>query len=214
MNNATQKIEKYESLVRLVTEDGKLLTPFYFLDTAKKGRYYTKITKIVLDNLFATLAKIPEASISINLSMHDIERDEITSYIDNLLVQYENEAHRIIFELLESEDIKDFFMIKQFIKKVKTKGVKIAIDDFGTGYSNFERLLSYEPDILNRWKFDSQYREQSNQSTYRWDDDTFCQKTEPDHGGWVCEKWSDLRDRARYGNWLFTRALLRRPELF
>ncbi len=148
VNNQTQKIEKYESLVRLVTEDGQLLTPLYFLDTAKKGRYYSKITKIVLENSFAALYKISEAAISINLSVHDIERDEITHYIENLLVQHEDEAHRIIFELLESEDIKDFALIKQFIQKVKAKGVKIAIDDFGTGYSNFERLLSYEPDIL------------------------------------------------------------------
>ena len=148
VNNQTQKIEKYESLVRLVTEDGQLLTSLYFLDTAKKGRYYSKITKIVLENSFAALYKISEAAISINLSVHDIERDEITHYIENLLVQHEDEAHRIIFELLESEDIKDFALIKQFIQKVKAKGVKIAIDDFGTGYSNFERLLSYEPDIL------------------------------------------------------------------
>jgi len=148
VNNTTQKIEKYESLVRLVTEDGQLLTPLYFLDTAKKGRYYSKITRIVLENSFAALSKIPEASISINLSVHDIERSEITDYIDSLLVKYEHEAHRIIFELLESEDIKDFLLVKDFVKNVKTKGVKIAIDDFGTGYSNFERLLSYEPDIL------------------------------------------------------------------
>jgi len=148
VNNQTKKIEKYESLVRLITEDGQLLTPFYFLETAKKGRYYSKITKIVLENSFAALYKISDAAISINLSVHDIERDEITHYIENLLVQHEDEAHRIIFELLESEDIKDFALIKQFIQKVKAKGVKIAIDDFGTGYSNFERLLSYEPDIL------------------------------------------------------------------
>ena len=100
VNNQTQKIEKYESLVRLVTEDGQLLTPLYFLDTAKKGRYYSKITKIVLENSFAALYKISEAAISINLSVHDIERDEITHYIENLLVQHEDEAHRIIFELL------------------------------------------------------------------------------------------------------------------
>lgn len=148
VNNQTQKIEKYESLVRLITEDGQLLTPFYFLETAKKGRYYTKITKIVLENSFAALAHIKEAAISINLSVHDIERDEVTDYIDQLLSEHEDQAHRIIFELLESEDIKDFMLVKEFIKRVKTKGVKIAIDDFGTGYSNFERLLSYEPDIL------------------------------------------------------------------
>jgi PAS domain S-box-containing protein len=148
VNNQTQKIEKYESLVRLITEEGQLLTPFYFLETAKKGRYYSKITKIVLDNSFAALLKVPDVAISINLSVHDIERDEITDYIEHLLVEYEEQAHRVIFELLESEDIKDFLLVKHFIQKVKTKGVMIAIDDFGTGYSNFERLLSYEPDIL------------------------------------------------------------------
>lgn len=148
VNNTTQKIEKYESLVRLITEEGELLTPAYFLDTAKKGRYYTKITKIVLENSFAALYKIPEVAISINLSMHDIEREEITHYILNLLQKHHEMAHRIIFELLESEDIKDFLRIKKFIQMVKKLGVKIAIDDFGTGYSNFERLLSYEPDIL------------------------------------------------------------------
>jgi len=148
VNNQTQKIEKYESLVRLITEEGQLLTPFYFLETAKKGRYYSKITKIVLENSFAALLHIPDVSISINLSVHDIEREEITDYIDQMLLSYEAQAHRVIFELLESEDIKDFLLIKQFIQRVKTRGVKIAIDDFGTGYSNFERLLSYEPDIL------------------------------------------------------------------
>lgn len=148
VNNATQKIEKYESLVRLVTEEGQLLTPFYFLEIAKKGRYYSKITKIVLDNSFEALLKVPDVSISINLSVHDIEREEITDYIEHLLIRHESEAHRVIFELLESEDIKDFLLIKHFIQRVKARGVKIAIDDFGTGYSNFERLLSYEPDIL------------------------------------------------------------------
>ena len=148
VNNITQEVEKYESLVRLVTEDGQLLTPFYFLEIAKKGRYYFKITKIVLDNSFEALLKVPDVSISINLSVHDIERDEITDYIEHLLIKHESEAHRVIFELLESEDIKDFFLIKHFIQRVKARGVKIAIDDFGTGYSNFERLLSYEPDIL------------------------------------------------------------------
>jgi len=147
-NNRTQKIEKYESLVRLVTEDGQILTPFHFLDVAKKGRYYSKITRIVLENSFAALSKIPEVAISINLSVHDIERDEITRYIEALLEDHSKDAHRIIFELLESEDIKDFLLVKKFIQNVKAKGVQIAIDDFGTGYSNFERLLSYEPNIL------------------------------------------------------------------
>lgn len=148
VDNRTQKITKYESLVRLVNECGQLLTPYFFLEVAKKGRYYSKITKIVLDNSFAALLKIQDAAVSINLSLHDIEREEIIRHIFQLLDRYPKQASRIVFELLESEDIRDIAHIQNFIQNVKKRGVKIAIDDFGTGYSNFERMLSYEPDIL------------------------------------------------------------------
>ena len=62
--------------------------------------------------------------------------------------QYKEDAHRIVFELLEDETVEDFNIIKDFIHEVKSKGVQIAIDDFGAGYSNFERILEFEPDIV------------------------------------------------------------------
>ena len=147
VNNLTLEVEKYESLVRIVEESGRVLSPFHFLDVAKKGRYYSKITRIVLENSFLALSQT-DKSISINLSVFDIERDEIRECIYTLLQTYQKESHRIVFELLESDDIKDFNLIKTFIQSVKRFGVKIAIDDFGTGYSNFERLLEYKPDII------------------------------------------------------------------
>ncbi|MDD4505485.1 MAG: EAL domain-containing protein [Sulfurospirillaceae bacterium] len=147
VNNLTLEVEKYESLVRIIDESGRLLSPYHFLDIAKKGRYYSKITKIVLENSFLALLRT-DKEISINLSVFDIEQEEIRAYIFELLSQYEDSAHRVVFELLESETIKDFGLIQAFIHRVKTQNVKIAIDDFGTGYSNFERLLNYEPDIL------------------------------------------------------------------
>lgn len=147
VNNLTLEVEKYESLVRIVDESGRVLSPFHFLDVAKKGRYYSKITRIVLDNSFLALSQT-DKSISINLSVFDIERDEIREYIYTLLQTHQKNSHRIVFELLESDDIKDFNLIKTFIQSVKRFGVKIAIDDFGTGYSNFERLLEYKPDII------------------------------------------------------------------
>ncbi len=54
----------------------------------------------------------------------------------------------MVFELLEDEEVKNFVLVRDFIKKIKSYGVKIAIDDFGVGYSNYERLLKYQPDIL------------------------------------------------------------------
>jgi PAS domain S-box-containing protein len=147
INNKTKEIEKYESLVRLVDENGNVLSPYSFLDISKKGSYYNKITHRVLENSFKILEHI-STKISINLSSLDIEKEETRVKLYSLLEEYKEDASRIVFELLEDEDVKDFAVIKSFIKRVKKLGVMIAIDDFGAGYSNFERLLEFEPDIL------------------------------------------------------------------
>ena len=147
INNKTKKLEKYESLVRLVDESGNVLSPLSFLDISKKGNYYNKITHRVLENSFKILEHI-STKISINLSSLDIEKELTQTKLFELLDEYKDYASRIVFELLEDEHVKDFNVIKNFIKKVKALGVQIAIDDFGAGYSNFERLLEFDPDIL------------------------------------------------------------------
>jgi len=147
IDNKTQQIVKYESLVRLINDEGKVLTPYFFLDTAKKSNYYTKITNIVLEHSFNILNHTT-ADISINLSALDIEQESTRNKVLTLLKENKTLASRIVFELLEDENVKDFNVVKRFVSDVKSFGVKIAIDDFGAGYSNFERLLDYQPDIL------------------------------------------------------------------
>jgi len=147
VDNITQKVSKYESLVRLIDENGKVVSPFFFLDTAKKSNYYPQITNTVLKHSFSVL-RMYGVSISINLSALDIEQRTTRETILQLLEEHKTHAHNVVFELLEDESIKEFEVIKNFITKVKSYGVKIAIDDFGAGYSNYERLLNYQPDIL------------------------------------------------------------------
>jgi PAS domain S-box-containing protein len=147
VNNKTKKIEKYESLVRLIDNDKNILPPYLFLNTSKKGKYYIEITYIVLENSFKALNKT-HASISINLSASNIEIEDIRAKFISLLKENRDSAKRIILELTEEEKINDFKIIKQFIDEIKALGVKIAIDDFGVGYSCFERILDYNPDIL------------------------------------------------------------------
>ncbi|MCD6432800.1 MAG: EAL domain-containing protein [Sulfurimonas sp.] len=147
INNQTKQIEKYESLVRLVDKEDKVLSPFFFLETAKKAKYYSQITAIVLENSFNALNET-DKEISINISVLDIEKHLTREKIFEFLEVNSQNLHRVVFELLEDESVKDFKLIKSFISDVKKMGVKIAVDDFGAGYSNFERLLDYQPDIL------------------------------------------------------------------
>lgn len=147
INNKTMQVEKYESLVRLIDEDGKVVSPFFFLEIAKEGRYYKKITDLVIKNSVEALDKTNK-DISINISALDIEDLDTRNYLVNIVTENASNANRIVFELLEDESVKDFEVVKDFISFVKAFGVQIAIDDFGAGASNFERLIDYQPDIL------------------------------------------------------------------
>jgi PAS domain S-box-containing protein len=147
INNKTQKVEKYESLVRIIDENKNVLSPALFLETAKEGNFYHKITSRVLDNSFKALYDT-DKDISINLSALDMEEEETLQHFFNLLITHSREANRVVIELLEDEEIHDIEHIKRFIQQVKPYGVKIAIDDFGAGYSNFKRLLEYQPDFI------------------------------------------------------------------
>ncbi len=146
VNNETKEIEKYESLVRIVEND-QLISPFYFLEVARKGMYYSNLTSKVLKNSFEAL-KLTSKDISINLSINDIEKEHTRYEIYNYLERFCDDAHRLVFELLEDDKAVNFDIIRDFIKHVKSRGVKIAIDDFGSGYSNLKRVIKYDPDII------------------------------------------------------------------
>ncbi|MBX0310322.1 MAG: diguanylate cyclase, partial [Sulfurihydrogenibium sp.] len=96
LNNKTNKIEKYESLIRLKLED-KIISPFFFLEVAKKSKLYPEITKKVFSEI---IKYAKDHEISINLSVMDILNEDVVSYILNTL---KNNNLKITFEILESE---------------------------------------------------------------------------------------------------------------
>ncbi len=148
VNNATQKVEKYEALVRMATEgeEDKIISPFFFLEIAKKARLYSKITEIMIENSFRYFANRSE-QISINLTAEDIVNGAVVEYLILMLDKYDI-GERVVLEIVESEGIQNFDEVEIFIDRLKEKGCQIAVDDFGTGYSNFEFLLKLKPDFL------------------------------------------------------------------
>ncbi len=146
VDNYTGKVSKYESLVRIVKEDGTIIVPSLFLDIAKKAKLYSDITKIVIENAFNEF-RDREFDFSINLSIEDIQDKKIVEFIKESLSSFPD-PKRAIFEIVESEEIKDYQEVARFIKDIKSFGAKIAIDDFGSGYSNFEHILTLDVDYL------------------------------------------------------------------
>ncbi|MGE0738553.1 EAL domain-containing protein [Sulfurimonas sp.] len=145
VNNSNLAYEKYECLVRM--RDGeKIISPFFFLEVAKKTRQYFAITKAVIKQAFEKFQN-RDTEFSINLSINDILEPDITEFIF-MMMQQHNIGSKIVFEIVESEYITNFEEVIRFIEEVKKYECKIAIDDFGTGYSNFEYLIKLKADYL------------------------------------------------------------------
>ena len=90
-----------------------------------------------------------QKNITMNLSFKDILNYEFIDYLDNVLEKLKFEdRNRLVFEILESENLSDYDFLEEFVLKYKKLGVKIAIDDFGSGYSNFIRIIRLKPDYL------------------------------------------------------------------
>ncbi|MCK5110835.1 MAG: EAL domain-containing protein [Arcobacteraceae bacterium] len=142
----TQKIVKYESLMRMVDDNGEYISPAFFLDLAKKNKLYHELTKIILNKTFNIFEKLPYM-VSINLSVDDILDNEIVSLIKTRLSKSDI-GKKIVFEIIESEGIENFEKVVKFIDEVKEFGCEISIDDFGTGYSNFEYLMKLKVDYI------------------------------------------------------------------
>jgi len=137
--------KKYETLMR-IEHNGQVILPSQFLDVAKKSGDYEQLTRIMVDKSFKYFANRKE-EFSVNLSYDDISDQEMLLYLHEKIEEY-GVAKRVIFEIVESENIEDFTIVKEFISDMQKLGVKIAIDDFGSGYTNYSYLLQLKPDFL------------------------------------------------------------------
>ncbi len=148
VDNKTGKIDKYEALFRIIDKDGNIIPPLQVLTTIQKTKYYRDITEEVARKVIKTLKKHENIQISINLSYEDIVDKEVKSFLMENICKVSDIAHRVSFEILESESIKNYENVDNFIKAVRKHGSKISIDDFGSGYSNFVYLSKMKPDYI------------------------------------------------------------------
>lgn len=139
-------ITKYECLMRMVDENGNVVPPIKFLKIAKITKLYHSLTKIVVEKSFKKFANL-DYEFSINIDVEDIINHNIREFIKEKIIEY-GVGNRLTFEIVETESVENYDVIKDFVKEFREFGCKFAIDDFGTGYSNIERLVEIKFDCI------------------------------------------------------------------
>ncbi len=146
VDNHTGLIIKYEALIRLLDDEGNVVSPLYFLEIAKKTKLYPELTKMMVEKVIARF-KHTSVPVSLNLSTQDLINPELADYLESI-IRKNSVAHLMIFEILESEGIENYSSVSEFVDRFKSIGCSFALDDFGSGYSNFDHLLKLNIDTL------------------------------------------------------------------
>jgi len=141
-------IVKYEALMRFTQKNGKTsyITPSEFLDIACKTRHYNEISQMtLLKSLHVSAQK--QIDVSLNINYQDILNKPLHALLKEQLMEL-SIAHHVVFEIVESQNIQNYDLLKEFIEEFRTLGVRFAIDDFGTGFSNFSHIIELSPDYI------------------------------------------------------------------
>jgi len=143
----TQKIYKYEALIRYIDDNNEPIAPLHFLEIARKAKLYPKIIKVMINEAIH-LIKEKNKRVAVNVSFDDISSSKTTAYVYDILEKNKDVTSMLEFEILESEEIQDFDAVISFIKNVKKFGCTVGVDDFGAGYSNFNMLTHLDIDFV------------------------------------------------------------------
>ncbi|WP_457605317.1 EAL domain-containing protein [Nitratifractor sp.] len=138
----------FEALARIEDDNGHgIIEPGSFIAVATEAKLSGEITLRILEQTLRAAKEYPY-DFSVNIASSDINSEEGRQNIIELLSRHRPVCHRIIFEILESEEIDDYERMAEFITSVKRYGCRFALDDFGSGYSNMEKLLKLDLDLL------------------------------------------------------------------
>lgn len=137
---ATGEIEHYESLLRMIGKDGKLIPPGMFIDVAESTGLIRRIDRWVIDAAVAAAALHPEIKLAFNLSSRSFDDDMAFETMQAALTRHGVPGERLLLEITETAALANLSGAKRIMARFQGLGCVFGLDDFGVGYSSFQYL--------------------------------------------------------------------------
>lgn len=166
----TRHCSGVEALVRWNHPKRGLLGPGNFIDIAENTGMIVELGNFVMERAIRQSAEFAHQGvtlkIAINVSLAQLEQDDFSLRVTDLLQQWTAPPESIILEITESVASINIQKIQSQMRPLRSMGVKFSIDDFGTGYSNLAKLLNLRCDelkidrsLISNIKYNPQHRE-------------------------------------------------------
>jgi len=148
----SKKIHHYETLVRMRSEDGKILIPGAFIEVAESFGLITAIDKVVTEKAMKKQVELSDRgsilTFCINLSGKDMGDESFLEFLRCKIEELGVDPGCIVFEITETAAINDMSEACEFIKELRAIGCRFSLDDFGSGLSSFQYLKELKVDYI------------------------------------------------------------------
>jgi diguanylate cyclase (GGDEF)-like protein/PAS domain S-box-containing protein len=148
---STRQIIGAESLVRLRSTEGRLVSPNEFIPIAEETGLVIPLGQHVLRTALAQLRawgdRLPY--VSVNVSPRQLsEIGFVPMLVNELEASGLPDRSRLVLEITETSVLQSSVDLRHRLDAIKALGVRLALDDFGTGYSSLTWLQSVPADIV------------------------------------------------------------------
>lgn len=146
------EVTHYEALLRVKDENGKILSPARFIDTAERNGLIHEVDERVVFRVFASLASLQQAGVgvrlSVNLSGISFRNPNLVRNIAHAIETTGADPAGLIIEITETAAIADIDATRKLMEQIRSLGCRFALDDFGVGFSSLYYLKKLPVDYV------------------------------------------------------------------
>jgi diguanylate cyclase (GGDEF)-like protein len=143
-NLRDRSVARYEALLRMPDEEGKLMPPDSFLEICEDFGVMRDVDRWVIHKACELLRHFRDQGVNtpieINLSGAAFGDESILRQIRNEVRDGDLNPGSLIFEISEKAAVADLPRARAFIDELRRLGCQFAVDDFGVGFSSFGYL--------------------------------------------------------------------------
>jgi len=155
VNPASSAGRHIEVLVRMLDENGAMISPGRFMPAAERYNIVANLDRWVISSSFSWYDRNRDQecvtgldTLAINLSGSSINDSGFLSFIKAEIVKYNISPGVLCFEITETVAIANIQAASVFILELRKLGCRFALDDFGSGLSSFAYLKNLQVDYL------------------------------------------------------------------
>ncbi|WP_196139618.1 EAL domain-containing protein [Aliikangiella sp. G2MR2-5] len=154
VNVISEETVGFEALIRWKHPEQGFISPEIFISIAEETGLIVDIGEQVIEMACRKIAELKakvgkrRIYVNVNVSAVQILSRTLDDVIRRKLSQYEIEPENLNVEITESILIEDYKAALNFVRELKSMGIKVYLDDFGTGYSSLSYLHHFPFDAI------------------------------------------------------------------